>query len=98
MLVVIAIIGILMTAIAPKVVGIIENAEKEADKLMAETIKNAIISAYIEDEDIDKTLECFASEVIDGDFSNINSYLQGDWSDDGINTSVENYVKDYFDL
>ena len=97
MLGVIAIIGILMAVIAPSIAGIMDSAEGEVNKLQGESIKSAILSAYLDSDA--GSLDSFLDEVFIEDsikFNLIDSYLQGSIEEDTIDGDVVNYVKDSF--
>lgn len=102
MLAVIAVAGILLAVIAPNVIRVVQSSENEANKIQAESVKNAIINFYL-DEKEGRTLDEFLdSEVFNEnnnngliELENLKPYLDGDI--DYISSEVEGLVCESFD-
>ena len=86
MLAVVAIIGILIAIIVPNVVNVISKAEDEVVKVQAESVKNAILSYYLEDGEAASLKDFLDDNVFDGNqfksTLDLNSYLDGFGGDD----------------
>ena len=92
----VAIIGILMAVIAPNLVGIMESTDDEVNRLQAESIKSAIISAYLTEKEDNESLKEFATRALDDTYL-IEPYLQGS---NGYNFDIDviAYVEESFGL
>ena len=102
MLAVIAIIGILIAIIVPNVVSVITRAEDEVVKVQAESVKNAILSYYLEESGatslevfLDKNVFTSNNKFKDGLFKNLQPYLDGFGDDRSLDDVLSEDGMDY---
>ncbi|UMZ74928.1 typeII_sec_gspG: type II secretion system protein G [Natranaerofaba carboxydovora] len=102
MLAVIAIIGILIAIIVPNVVSVITRAEDEVVKVQAESVKNAILSYYLDqsgatslEDFLDDNVFTINNEFRKGLFPELQPYLDGFGDDRSLDDILTDEGMDY---